>query len=862
MQSLDDIQPVTFGAYALLERLAMGGMAEVFLARTEAQERYVAIKRILPNIAADDDFIAMFIDEAKIAGQLTHPNIAQIVDIGKINSSYFIAMEYVSGQDLRALWDRVRESAVDDTAGIRGLPIGLACHIIKKLAEGLDYAHRKRDPKGRALGIIHRDVSPQNVLISYEGDLKIIDFGIAKAANRIVKTQTGILKGKFAYMAPEQARGEPIDHRSDIFAIGVVLYELLSGERAFKGDTDFVLLEKVRRVDVMPLRELRPDLPRELERIVMKALSREAGDRYAWASALAGDIDRFLSDQGISTSREELGAFLRRSFRTEHAEEQRRLDLYRRKTSDRTERIDTSGSSVVRGGSSAKNARALPKSSEEEADTAATQLGDLALQATAVAEPPPVERPVRVDRRRSPVVDEDPADTRKSLSRPRRRQADLEVPPDRSSSASPPASTRDNDNPPTGSNRRRRDAAVGAVVQAPDRANDGPSSLTSRRRERESQPPAESPRLTGDEFISLSSRRRRERDMPVAEPGTTTDTAASLSQMSAAFDQPPPLDGGDRERAVQHGASNVVVVVACLLGAVLGAGLGVGVSLASRASAPDTLIVVTPRQSEVRLGDVVICAQTPCAVHLGTGKHELLFQAPGADAVSRVVEVGEGPAVVDVVLDRTASALIIETTPAGATVILDDVLLPGSTPLTLPPLPVSKVVKLSVQKDGFEPLTAMRSVDGDDTWRFELPSPTTSTTITTVPADTAIRVGRSESTGKVVVNATRRGQDVAFTRPGCAGQTITVAGTGRASAEQVVTLECNDLVSAVAIVAAKKPSSVRIDGISLARGANLDRYPLPAGTWSVVVVSARGKREAFTVETHSGETTRVVTKGR
>ncbi|HEY1098443.1 MAG TPA: serine/threonine-protein kinase, partial [Myxococcota bacterium] len=430
MQSLDDIQPVPFGSYALLERLAMGGMAEVFLARpgqaAEQHDRLVAIKRILPNIAADDDFIAMFIDEAKIAGQLTHPNIAQILDIGKINNSYFIAMEYVSGHDLRALWDRVREAAVDDTAGIRGLPIGLACHIVKKLAEGLDHAHRKRDAKGRALGIIHRDVSPQNVLISYDGDVKIIDFGIAKAANRIVRTQTGILKGKFAYMAPEQARGEPIDHRSDIFAIGVVLYELLSGERAFKGDTDFVLLEKVRRVDVMPLRDLRTDLPRELERIVMKALSRDAADRYAWASALAGDLDRFLSDQGISTSREELGAFVRRSFRSEHTEEQRRLALFKKKGGDRTERIDASASNVVRGTAGAKN-RGGPPSSEEEV---ATELGAFDPNATAVADDPRIERaPERSgknDRRPSMVDDDPPVETKRSLSRARRREPEPE----------------------------------------------------------------------------------------------------------------------------------------------------------------------------------------------------------------------------------------------------------------------------------------------------------------------------------------------------------------------------------------------------------------------------------------------------
>jgi eukaryotic-like serine/threonine-protein kinase len=220
VRSYETVQPVPFGSYQLVERLAMGGMAEVYLAKPDGAQRFVALKRILPNIAADDEFIAMFIDEAKIAGQLNHPNVAQIFDLGKINNSYFIAMEYVSGHDVRALWDRTRDADGGKTA----LPIGLACYIVKKICDGLDYAHRRRDSKGRPLGIIHRDVSPQNILVSYDGDLKIIDFGIAKAANRIVKTQTGILKGKFAYMAPEQARGEPTDHRADIFAIGVILY--------------------------------------------------------------------------------------------------------------------------------------------------------------------------------------------------------------------------------------------------------------------------------------------------------------------------------------------------------------------------------------------------------------------------------------------------------------------------------------------------------------------------------------------------------------------------------------------------------------------------------------------------------------
>ena len=318
-----ELKPLPFGNYYLLERLAVGGMAEVYLAKcfgVAGFERLVALKRILPTIAEDDEFIAMFIDEAKIAGQLSHANIAQIFDLGKINQSYFIAMEYISGHDLRALWDRAKEQG--------GLPLPLACYVTQKICDGLDYAHRRRDNRGRPLGIIHRDVSPQNVLLSYDGDIKVIDFGIAKAANRMVRTQTGILKGKFAYMAPEQARGDPTDHRADIFAIGVIFYELLTGERAFRAESDFALLEKVRRVDVVPPRKARPELPRDLERIVYKALAKDAPDRYAWASALSADIDRFMSAHGVAYNKEELAAYVRRTFREEFGEEQRRLKLY------------------------------------------------------------------------------------------------------------------------------------------------------------------------------------------------------------------------------------------------------------------------------------------------------------------------------------------------------------------------------------------------------------------------------------------------------------------------------------------------------------------------------------------------------
>src|SRR3954470_19172056 len=197
-------------------------MAEVFKAKAtgvEGFERMVAVKRILPSIAEDEEFITMFIDEAKIAVQLTHANVAQIFDLGRVDGSFFIALEYVHGKDLRAIFNRGRQ---------RGelLPIPMSCYAIMKLCEGLDYAHNKRDATGGFLNLVHRDVSPQNILVSYEGEVKIIDFGIAKAAGRSHQTQAGILKGKFAYMSPEQVQGRSIDRRSDIFAVGNILFEM------------------------------------------------------------------------------------------------------------------------------------------------------------------------------------------------------------------------------------------------------------------------------------------------------------------------------------------------------------------------------------------------------------------------------------------------------------------------------------------------------------------------------------------------------------------------------------------------------------------------------------------------------------
>ncbi len=317
-------QPIPFGKYLLLDRINIGGMAEVWRGKTFGAggfERLVAIKRILPNIAEDEEFITMFIDEAKISVQLAHANIAQIYELGHISNSYFIAMEYIPGKDMRAIFDRCRKKG-------EPAPIPLVAYCISKMCEGLDYAHRKKDQMGRDLNIVHRDISPQNILISYEGEVKVIDFGIAKAAGKATKTQAGILKGKFGYMSPEQIRGLPLDRRSDVFAIGVCLYEMLTGERLFVGDSDFSVLEKVRKAEVAPPSTYNRKIPEQLEKIVLKALAKDVDERYQYASELGDDLQRFLITSDTLFGRKDLMQYMKATFAEDVEREKQRLADY------------------------------------------------------------------------------------------------------------------------------------------------------------------------------------------------------------------------------------------------------------------------------------------------------------------------------------------------------------------------------------------------------------------------------------------------------------------------------------------------------------------------------------------------------
>jgi serine/threonine protein kinase len=317
-------QPIPFGKYLLLDRINIGGMAEVWRGKMFGAggfERLVAIKRILPNIAEDEEFITMFIDEAKITVQLTHANVAQVYELGQIANNYFIAMEYIPGKDMRAIFDRCRKKG-------EPAPVPLVCFMVAKMCEGLDYAHRKKDGMGRDMNIVHRDISPQNVLISYEGEVKVIDFGIAKAAGKATKTQAGILKGKFAYMSPEQIRGLPLDRRSDVFAIGICLYEMLTGERLFVGDSDFSVLEKVRKAEVLPPSTYNRRIPEALEKIVLRALAKDVEDRYQYANELGDDLQRFLITSDSIFSRKDLMQYMKSTFAEDVEREKVRIQDY------------------------------------------------------------------------------------------------------------------------------------------------------------------------------------------------------------------------------------------------------------------------------------------------------------------------------------------------------------------------------------------------------------------------------------------------------------------------------------------------------------------------------------------------------
>jgi serine/threonine protein kinase len=272
----------------------------------EGFEKLIAIKTILPHLSEEKDLVKSFIDEAKLAAFLQHPNIVQIYDFGSVNSTYYIAMEYLYGKDLKLITERYKEKELP-------LSIENALYIATQVCAGLDYAHKLKDFRGRPLNIIHRDIGPHNIFVSYDGQVKIIDFGIAKAAIQNTKTQDGSIKGKMAYMSPEQALGESIDRRSDIFAMGILLYEIVTHKRMFEGDA-FRVFAKVREADYTPAEIVNEALPGDLCRIIDKALAKDREQRYQSAEDLLTDLEKCMRGLSISPSYRNLSQYMKDLF--------------------------------------------------------------------------------------------------------------------------------------------------------------------------------------------------------------------------------------------------------------------------------------------------------------------------------------------------------------------------------------------------------------------------------------------------------------------------------------------------------------------------------------------------------------------
>lgn len=311
-----------FGKYLLLERLASGGMAEVYLSKSTGAvgvNKFVAIKRILPQYNTQQEFIEMFKEEAKIAVNLNHSNVVSIYDFGVEKSQFYLVMEFVDGRNLRQVLNELKKKGTQFT-------VDQIVFLMKEVSAGLDHAHRCIDgTTGKPLNIVHRDMSPQNIMVSFEGEVKIIDFGIAKAETQLEVTKAGTLKGKYGYMSPEQADGQNIDPRTDIFSIGIVLWELLANDRLFTSNNEAAILRKIRECQIPSIRKINPSVPIELEQIVNKALAKDKNLRYQTASALYRDLNIFLNTQYPEFSSHDFSIFMKNIFSAVFMEQRQKL---------------------------------------------------------------------------------------------------------------------------------------------------------------------------------------------------------------------------------------------------------------------------------------------------------------------------------------------------------------------------------------------------------------------------------------------------------------------------------------------------------------------------------------------------------
>jgi serine/threonine-protein kinase len=304
----------SLGKYRLIAELGHGGMAEVYLAVVRGPagfNKLVVIKQIRPQLAEDPEFLGMFLDEARLAARLSHPNVVQTNEVGQEGERYFIAMEYLEGQPLNRIVHRLQKTG--------GLPLPMHLKLVADALAGLHHAHELTDYDGTPLGVVHRDVTPHNVFVTYDGQVKVVDFGIAKALNSSSETRTGVLKGKVAYMAPEQARGERVDRRADIFSLGVMLWEAVTGKRLWKGVPDITILQRLLSGEIPSPRSVNPEVPEKLEAIILKALAHQREDRHETAADLQVAIEKYLEEANEHVHSRDIGKAISKAFEADRA---------------------------------------------------------------------------------------------------------------------------------------------------------------------------------------------------------------------------------------------------------------------------------------------------------------------------------------------------------------------------------------------------------------------------------------------------------------------------------------------------------------------------------------------------------------
>jgi len=718
--------PQPFGKYYLVDKLAVGGMAEVYLARPPqggtTGPRYLAVKRILPHFSNNAQFIDMFIDEAKISVQLEHENIVPVYDLGKIGETYFLAMEFVAGQDLKNIVNRCRDR------GVR-LSYEHAAWIVAELLKGLDYAHKKTDRAGKPLGIVHRDISPQNILVGYDGGVKITDFGIAKAESKLDSTQVGTLKGKFGYMAPEQvvAGGPPLDQRADIFAAGIILWELVTGHRLFHGTSEIEILERVRAARFDPPSAFVPDVPRELERIIFKSLMKDRDKRYTTAFDFQVDLSRFLAAFAPQFNQNELAGVMEELFSAEIALAKSKWNVVIGPVIDRSKVEEGAINESTRPDQTRVSDGAIEQTTTRAGTPApaAMPVSPAAQQtitrATGKTPPPRVDPDARLVAARTQVSAPVPAPAAASL-----RPEDLfdEGSPFDNGPEKDPTVSRTVTNNEAPAFEESESTALEQVdrtmmvprMPTPQRAAPAapaarPSPTPSRQSPTPSRPAPTPGRSAGAQPISAPNPPAPKPVPRAANAPPPPPPPAHLEEFATGTADTD-LSGGKRRGS----RAGVVVLLGTLLGlAVAGALAFTGAF--PNPFAPPVIEVTSNVDGAVSIdGNVVLASGRSGNWRVGEGDRVISVSKPGYETFTRRVSVQRGDRLtIEATLRVPASptptasgtpappisAMIrVETTPAGAQVFLDGAA-KGKSPVTLDGLDPTKAVVLTVVRDGY-----------------------------------------------------------------------------------------------------------------------------------------------------------------